>query len=125
MKRGPPRSKRTDKPFPYSTLFRSARDMGKQYWLMKSEPDVYGWDNLVQDGSGIWDGVRNHSAKLNMQAMKVGDEAFFYHSNNGKECVGIMLVTQAAFPDTSDDGGDRKKGGGGRVGEGVGDDGGG
>src|SRR3546814_13582806 len=79
--------------------------MGKQYWLMKSEPDVYGWDNLVQDGSGIWDGVRNHSAKLNMQAMKVGDEAFFYHSNIGKECVGIMQVTQAAFPDpTADEG---------------------
>src|SRR3546814_6776672 len=77
--------------------------MGKQYWLMKSEPDVYGWDNLVQDGSGIWDGVRNHSAKLNMQAMKVGDEAFFYHSNIGKECVGIMQVTQAAFPDPTAD----------------------
>src|SRR3546814_8967914 len=73
--------------------------MAKQYWLMKSEPDVYGWDNLVQDGSGIWDGVRNHSAKLNMQALQVGDEALFYHSNIGKECVGIMKITEAAFPD--------------------------
>src|SRR3546814_4840950 len=73
--------------------------MAKQYWLMKSEPDVYGWDNLVQDGSGIWDGVRNHSAKLNMQAMKVGDEAFFYNSNIGTDGVGMMQVTQAAVPD--------------------------
>ncbi len=73
--------------------------MAKQYWLMKSEPDVYGWDNLVQDGSGIWDGVRNHTAKLNMQAMRVGDEALFYHSNIGKQCVGIMKITEAAFPD--------------------------
>lgn len=73
--------------------------MGKQYWLMKSEPDVYGWDDLVKDGTGIWDGVRNHSAKLNMMAMKVGDEAFFYHSNIGKECVGIMTITEASFPD--------------------------
>src|SRR3546814_1103211 len=79
--------------------------MGKQYWLMKSEPDVYGWDNLVQDGSGIWDGVRNHTAKLNMQAMKVGDEALFYHSNIGKECVGIMKIIEADFPDpTADEG---------------------
>jgi predicted RNA-binding protein with PUA-like domain len=79
--------------------------MSKQYWLMKSEPDVYGWDNLVEDGSGIWDGVRNHTAKLNLMAMKVGDEALFYHSNIGKECVGILRVTEAAFPDpTADEG---------------------
>lgn len=73
--------------------------MSKQYWLMKSEPDVYGWDDLVKDGTGIWDGVRNHSAKLNMKAMKVGDEALFYHSNIGKECVGIMRITEESFPD--------------------------
>ncbi|PKP97393.1 MAG: EVE domain-containing protein [Alphaproteobacteria bacterium HGW-Alphaproteobacteria-13] len=73
--------------------------MSKQYWLMKSEPDVYGWDDLVRDGTGIWDGVRNHSAKLNMKAMKVGDEALFYHSNIGKECVGIMTITEESFPD--------------------------
>ncbi len=73
--------------------------MGKQYWLMKSEPDVYGWDDLVKDGTGIWDGVRNHSAKLNMKAMKVGDEALFYHSNIGKACVGIMRITEESFPD--------------------------
>ena len=73
--------------------------MSKQYWLMKSEPDVYGWDDLVKDGTGIWDGVRNHSAKLNMKAMKVGDEALFYHSNIGKACVGIMRITEESFPD--------------------------
>ncbi|MFC0103413.1 EVE domain-containing protein [Sphingopyxis terrae] len=73
--------------------------MGKQYWLMKSELDVYGWDDLVKDGTGMWDGVRNHSAKLNMMAMKVGDEALFYHSNIGKECVGIMRITEESSPD--------------------------
>lgn len=75
--------------------------MGKQYWLMKSEPDVYGWDDLVKDGTGMWDGVRNHSAKLNMMAMKVGDEALFYHSNIGKECVGIMRITEESAPDST------------------------
>ncbi len=70
-----------------------------QYWLMKSEPDVYGWDDLCRDGSGIWDGVRNHSAKLNLMAMQVGDQALFYHSNIGKACVGIVQIAEAAFPD--------------------------
>lgn len=79
--------------------------MAKSYWLMKSEPDAYAWDQLVKDGTGIWDGVRNHTAKLNLKAMQVGDEALFYHSNIGKECVGIMTVTEAAFPDpTADEG---------------------
>ena len=73
--------------------------MAKQYWLMKSEPDAYAWDQLVSDGTGMWDGVRNHTAKLNMKAMKVGDEALFYHSNIGKECVGIMTITEEAFAD--------------------------
>jgi predicted RNA-binding protein with PUA-like domain len=77
--------------------------MSKNYWLMKSEPDVYGWDDLVSDGTGIWDGVRNHSAKLNMMAMKVGDEAFLYHSNIGKACVGIMTITEESFPDPTAD----------------------
>lgn len=79
--------------------------MAKSYWLMKSEPDAYAWDQLVKDGTGIWDGVRNHTAKLNLKAMQVGDEALFYHSNIGKECVGIMTVTETAFPDpTADEG---------------------
>ena len=73
--------------------------MAKQYWLMKSEPDAYAWDQLVHDGAGMWDGVRNHTAKLNLMAMQVGDEALFYHSNIGKECVGIMKITETASPD--------------------------
>ena len=76
-----------------------------RYWLMKSEPDAYAWETLVKDGKGMWDGVRNHSAKLNMKAMKVGDEALFYHSNIGKECVGIMEIVETASPDpTADEG---------------------
>lgn len=79
--------------------------MSKNYWLMKSEPDAYPWDQLVREGIGMWDGVRNHSAKLNMMAMKVGDEALFYHSNIGKECVGIMKITEEHFLDpTADEG---------------------
>jgi len=73
--------------------------MAKQYWLMKSEPDAYPWEQLVREGTGMWDGVRNHTAKLNLMAMKVGDEALFYHSNIGKECVGIMTITETASPD--------------------------
>lgn len=79
--------------------------MSKNYWLMKSEPDAYPWEQLVREGIGMWDGVRNHSAKLNLMAMKVGDEALFYHSNIGKECVGIMQITEEHFPDpTADEG---------------------
>jgi predicted RNA-binding protein with PUA-like domain len=76
--------------------------MSKSYWLMKSEPDVYGWDNLVAEGEGTWDGVRNHRAANNLRAMKVGDEAFFYHSNIGKEIVGIARITQSGLADPSD-----------------------
>ena len=72
------------------------------YWLMKSEPYVFSWDQLVKDGSGCWDGVRNHLAKKNLQAMRVGDLAFFYHSNEGKEIVGIMRITKEAHPDPTD-----------------------
>src|SRR3990167_9698356 len=79
--------------------------MAKSYWLMKSEPDAYAWEQLVREGTGMWDGVRNHTAKLNLKAMQVGDEALFYHSNIGKECVGIMRVTETSFPDpTADEG---------------------
>ena len=79
--------------------------MAKQYWLMKSEPDAYAWEQLVHDGIGMWDGVRNHTAKLNLMAMKVGDEALFYHSNIGVEAVGIMTVVQEAAPDSTDSSG--------------------
>lgn len=74
----------------------------KSYWLMKSEPDVYGWDDLVAEGEGTWDGVRNYTARLNLRAMAVGDEVFFYHSNIGLEIVGIAKISKAAFPDPTD-----------------------
>jgi predicted RNA-binding protein with PUA-like domain len=74
-----------------------------QYWLMKSEPDVYGWDKLVHDKRGSWDGVRNWTARGNLKAMKKGDHAFFYHSNIGKEIVGVMEIAREAYPDKTDD----------------------
>ncbi len=72
-------------------------------WLMKSEPDVYGWDDLVAEGEGTWDGVRNYTARLHLRAMKVGDPVFFYHSNIGVEIVGVAEVTKEGFQDPSDD----------------------
>ena len=74
-----------------------------RYWLMKSEPDVYGWDDLVAEGEGTWDGVRNYRARNNLAAMKVGDQAFFYHSNIGKEIVGIVEICAGGFPDPTDE----------------------
>jgi predicted RNA-binding protein with PUA-like domain len=74
----------------------------RQYWLMKSEPDAYGWDDLVSEGGGTWDGVRNHRAANNLRAMRVGDEAFFYHSNIGLEIVGIVRISQAGLTDPTD-----------------------
>lgn len=74
-----------------------------QYWLMKSEPDVFSWDDLVRQGKAEWDGVRNHAAQLNMKAMKLGDRALFYHSNIGLECVGIMQIVGEAQQDTTDE----------------------
>lgn len=74
-----------------------------RYWLMKSEPDVYGWDDLVRQKEGTWDGVRNYRARNNLAAMEVGDQAFFYHSNIGKEVVGIVTISQAGFPDPTDE----------------------
>ena len=68
-------------------------------WLMKSEPESYGWADLVRDGATEWDGVRNPTARLNLKAMKPGDEAFFYHSMSDKAVVGIMRVIREAEPD--------------------------
>ena len=73
-----------------------------RYWLMKSEPDVYGWDDLVAEEEGTWDGVRNHRAKNNLAAMQVGDQAFFYHSNIGLEIVGIAEISEAGITDPTD-----------------------
>lgn len=75
----------------------------RRYWLMKSEPFKYGWDDLVEEGEGVWDGVRNHRAKNNLAAMQVGDEAFFYHSREGLEIVGICEVTVAGITDPTDE----------------------
>jgi predicted RNA-binding protein with PUA-like domain len=77
-------------------------EASKRYWLMKSEPDAYGWDDLIADGEGTWDGVRNHRAANNLRAMKKGDEAFFYHSNIGLEIVGIVTVSKAGIADPTD-----------------------
>jgi predicted RNA-binding protein with PUA-like domain len=74
----------------------------KSYWLMKSEPDVYGWDDLVAEGEGTWDGVRNYTARLNLRAMQPGDQVFFYHSNIGVEIVGIAEITASNIPDPTD-----------------------
>ena len=69
------------------------------HWLMKSEPESYSWADLVRDGGTEWDGVRNNAARLHLKAMKIGDEAFFYHSMSDKAVVGIMRITRAAQPD--------------------------
>lgn len=76
-----------------------------QHFLMKSEPDAYGWDQLVAEKRGRWDGVRNHRARNNLRAMAVGDLALFYHSVKGREVAGVMRVVKAAYPDpTAEDG---------------------
>ena len=72
------------------------------YWLMKSEPHVYSWDDLVRDGATDWDGVRNNAARLHLRAMQPGDEAFFYHSGDEKQVVGIMTITGPGKPDGED-----------------------
>ena len=73
------------------------------YWLLKSEPDVYGWDDLLAEGEGTWDGVRNYTARLHLRAMAAGDQAFFYHSNVGVEIVGIITISAAGFQDPTDE----------------------
>jgi predicted RNA-binding protein with PUA-like domain len=71
------------------------------HWLMKSEPDAWSWDQQVKEGTKgtAWTGVRNHTAKLNLMKMKKGDRAFFYHSNVGKEIVGVVEIVREHFPD--------------------------
>jgi predicted RNA-binding protein with PUA-like domain len=74
------------------------------YWLLKTEPGAYSFDDLVRDGETSWDGVRNYQARNNLQAMKKGDRCVIYHSVGPKEAVGIAKVTRAAYADpTSDD----------------------
>jgi len=76
------------------------------FWLVKSEPDAFSWDQMVANRQEPWTGVRNHMAKNNLKAMRLGDLAFFYHSNIGKQIVGIVKVAREAYPDPSADGGD-------------------
>jgi len=73
----------------------------KQFWLVKSEPSAYSWENLVADGKTAWTGVRNFTARNNLRAMRKGDAVFFYHSVVGKEIVGIAKVVGEAFPDST------------------------
>jgi predicted RNA-binding protein with PUA-like domain len=77
-----------------------------RYWLVKSEPDAFSWDQQVANGVESWTGVRNHAAKNNLKAMKRGDRAFFYHSNDGKAIVGVVEVVREAYPDPTAEAGD-------------------
>ena len=72
------------------------------YWLLKSEPVKYPWSQMVKDGRTHWDGVRNHQASNNLKAMKIGDQAFFYHSNEGLEVVGVVEIVGEYYPDPTD-----------------------
>lgn len=73
-----------------------------KYWLMKSEPSAYSWQRFLKDKKTGWSGVRNFQARNNMQAMEKGDQAFFYHSNEGKEIVGTMTISKTYHPDPTD-----------------------
>ena len=78
--------------------------LAMKYWLVKSEPFKYSWDNLVKDGWTYWDGVRNYQARNNLKSMKKGDLVLYYHSNEGKEVVGVAKVIKEHYQDpTSDD----------------------
>jgi predicted RNA-binding protein with PUA-like domain len=72
------------------------------HWLVKSEPNKYSFADLQRDGKTVWDGVRNHAAALHLKAMKLGDEVFFYHSQEGLEVVGVAKVVKESFLDPSD-----------------------
>lgn len=69
------------------------------YWLVKSEPESYSWEDLKKDGRTMWNGVRNYQARNNLNKMKIGDLVFYYHSNTGKEIVGIAKVIKEQYPD--------------------------
>lgn len=86
----------------FMTKINIADTAGRNLWLMKSEPDVYGWDDLVAEGEGTWDGVRNHLAARNLRTMQEGDLAFFYHSNIGIEIVGVITISASGLVDPTD-----------------------
>lgn len=72
------------------------------YWILKTEPDAYSWDNLVKDGSTSWTGIRNFQARNNLKKMALGDQCFIYHSGEERQIIGLAEVTKAAYPDPSD-----------------------
>jgi predicted RNA-binding protein with PUA-like domain len=74
-----------------------------KYWLVKTEPESYSWQNLVDDKIGVWDGVRNYQARNNLKEMKMGDFVFIYHSNKGLEIVGLAKVVTEHYPDPKAD----------------------
>lgn len=80
--------------------------MAKGYWLVKSEPSVYPWERFVKEKRTVWDGVRSFEARNNLRAMKKGDLVLFYHSNEGKEVVGLATVSAEATPEKTDDDGE-------------------
>jgi predicted RNA-binding protein with PUA-like domain len=80
-----------------------AEQRARRYWLVKSEPDAFSWDQQIANGTEPWTGVRNAQAANNLKAMRKGDRAFFYHSNIGKEIVGVVEVAREAYPDPTDD----------------------
>lgn len=72
------------------------------YWLLKTEPDTYSWDDLLKEKKGVWDGVRNFQARKHIKEMKKGDLAFFYHTGDEKSIVGIATVAKESYPDPKD-----------------------
>ncbi len=74
----------------------------KQYWLVKSEPEEYSWDDLEKDTEVVWSGVRNHQAKNNLKKMEIADEVLFYHSGKSPEIVGVATVSKTSYPDPTD-----------------------
>ena len=72
------------------------------HWLLKSEPGKYSWEQMVKDRRTHWDGIRNFQAANNLRAMQLGDRAFFYHSNEGRDIVGVVEIVRTAYPDPSD-----------------------
>ena len=77
--------------------------MTTQYWLVKSEPETYSWNDLVRDKRTAWTGVRNYAARIHLKTMRPGDEVLFYHSGESKSVVGVAKVTKPAFPDPTAD----------------------
>ena len=76
--------------------------MKKNYWLLKSEPDAWSWDNQVKEGASMWDGVRNYQARNNLKEMKKNDLCFFYHSVKERSIVGIVKIVKEYYPDPTD-----------------------